>query len=111
MRHAGLLVMGDRLMVFWTQVGQRPERILLSTVDLRGDWYYWKASTASEIMRPEYVWEGADLPIEPSVRSAVNGPVNQLRDPCIFQEDGHTYLLYVVAGESGIAIAEMHFVF
>ncbi len=37
MRHAGLLVMGDRLMVFWTQVGYSPECILLSAVDLRGD--------------------------------------------------------------------------
>lgn len=109
MRHAGLLVMGDRLMVFWTQVGHRPERILLSTVDLHGDWSEWKASAPAEILRPEYAWEGADLPAEPSVRSAVNSPVNQLRDPAIFQEDGHTYLLYAVAGESGIAIAEMHF--
>jgi hypothetical protein len=33
--------------------------------------------------------------------------VNQLRDPAIFEEDGRTYLLYAVAGESGIAIAEL----
>ena len=111
MRHAGLLVMEDRLMVFWTQAGHSPERILLSIVDLRGDWSYWKASAAAEIIRPEYAWEGADLPIEPSVRGAVNSPVNQLRDPAVFQEDGHTYLLYATAGESGIAMAEVQFTF
>ena len=33
--------------------------------------------------------------------------VNQLRDPAIFEEDGRIYLLYSVAGESGIAIAEL----
>jgi hypothetical protein len=33
--------------------------------------------------------------------------VNQLRDPAIFQEDGRTYLLYAVAGEAGIGIAEL----
>jgi hypothetical protein len=32
--------------------------------------------------------------------------VRQLRDPAIHQEGGKTYLLYCVAGESGIAIAE-----
>jgi hypothetical protein len=34
-------------------------------------------------------------------------PVRQLRDPAIYQEDGRTYLLYSVAGEHGIAIAEL----
>jgi hypothetical protein len=34
----------------------------------------------------------------------------QLRDPAIFEDDdGRTYLLYSVAGESGIAIAELTF--
>lgn len=109
MRHAGLLVMEDRLLVFWTQVGHSPERILLSSIDLQKDWTYWKESPGKEIIRPEYDWEGAGLPVEPSVRSAVNCPVNQLRDPAIFEEDGRIYLLYAVAGESGIAMAEMHF--
>jgi len=30
-----------------------------------------------------------------------------LRDPAIFEEYGRIYLLYSVAGESGIAIAEL----
>lgn len=34
--------------------------------------------------------------------------VNQLRDPAIFEESGRIYLLYAVAGENGIAIAEVH---
>jgi hypothetical protein len=34
------------------------------------------------------------------------GHVNQPRDPAIFAEDGQIYLLYAVAGESGIAIAK-----
>jgi hypothetical protein len=33
--------------------------------------------------------------------------VNQLRDPAIFEEDGRVFLLYAVAGEAGIAIAEV----
>jgi hypothetical protein len=33
--------------------------------------------------------------------------VHQLRDPAVYEEDGRTYLLYSVAGESGIAMAEL----
>jgi hypothetical protein len=109
MRHAALLVMDDYLLVFWTQVGDAPERILLSTISMSGDWKAWKESPAVEIIRPEYPWEGAGRPVEPSVRSSINTPVNQLRDPAIFRENGRTFLLYVVAGESGIAIAELFF--
>ena len=43
------------------------------------------------------------------MRSVAYGHVNQLRDPAIYEEDGGVYLLYAVAGESGIAIAELHF--
>jgi acetylornithine/succinyldiaminopimelate/putrescine aminotransferase len=62
------------------------------------------------VLRPEHPWEGSDAPLAPSVRSVAYGKVNQLRDPAIFEEDGRTYLLYAVAGESGIAIAELTFV-
>ena len=42
-----------------------------------------------------------------SCRGTAYGRVNQPRDPAIFEEDGHVYLLYAVGGESGIAIAEV----
>ena len=107
MRHSAVMKRGGELWVFWTQVGEAPERILLSRIDLTGDWYGWKASTPTEILRPERSWEGANAPLLPSVRSTAYGQVNQLRDPAIFEENGRVYLLYAVAGESGIAIAEV----
>lgn len=107
MRHAALLKRGDTLFVFWTNVGDEPEHILVSTADLSGDWSRWAASEPVSVLLPEEDWEGADLPLEPSVRDAINKRVRQLRDPAIFEEDDHTYLLYSVAGESGIAIAEI----
>jgi len=110
MRHSALLKRGDELLVFWTQVGDAPERILASHIDLRGDWHSWRDDESIEVLRPEYSWEGADAPLEPSVRSVAYGRVNQLRDPAIFEEDGRIYLLYAVAGESGIAIAELRLV-
>jgi hypothetical protein len=109
MRHAALLKRDNTLHVFWTQVGHAPERILLSTIDLSGDWEGWRETDATEVLRPETDWEGADAPLEPSVRSVAYGHMNQLRDPAIYVEDDDVYLLYAVAGESGIAIARLHF--
>ena len=110
MRHLALLKRDDTLYVFWTQVGEAPERIKLSTIDLAGDWMTWKETPGVEVLRPEFDWEGADAPLEPSVRSTAYGHVNQLRDPAIFEDagSGRIFLLYAVAGESGIAIAEVH---
>ena len=50
---------------------------------------------------------GSEEALAPSIRGAIRVPVNQLRDPAIFEEDGRVFLLYAVAGESGIAIAEV----
>ena len=110
MRHAALLKRRDTLLVFWTEVGEVPERIKLSRIDLSGDWMTWQETPGVEVLRPELDWEGADAPLEPSVRSTAYGHVNQLRDPAIFEDaaSGHIFLLYAVAGESGIAIAEVH---
>lgn len=107
MRHAAVLRRGDDLLVFWTQVGDVPEQILLSRIDLAGDWSRWTDGAPVPVLRPERSWEGADAPLVPSVRSTAYGTVNQLRDPAIFEEAGRVYLLYAVAGESGIAIAEV----
>jgi len=109
MRHAALLVRDTTLSVFWTQVGDTPERIMLSTIDLRKDWVQWQESESIEVLRPERNWEGASAPLEPSIRSVAYGQVNQLRDPAIYSEGERVFLLYAVAGESGIAIAEVFF--
>jgi hypothetical protein len=107
MRHAALWKRGDQLLVFWTRVGDNPEHILLSTIDVSKDWSTWKASDPVSVLEPELAWEGADQPLEPSVRDAINVRVNQLRDPALFHDEGRTFLLYSVAGEAGIGLAEL----
>ena len=109
MRHSALLIRDDTMYVFWTQAGHSPERILLSTIKLDGDWMAWRESAAEEILRPEFAWEGATEVVEPSQRGYIDVPVNQLRDPAIFVDGTDVYLLYSVAGESGIAIARLDF--
>jgi hypothetical protein len=109
MRHAAVLKRDGALWVFWTQVGDAPECILLSRILLDGDWHSWRDEPPVEVMRPELLWEGATAPNLPSVRSTAYGVVNQLRDPAIYEESGVTYLLYAVGGESGIAVARLDF--
>jgi len=107
MRHTAVRVDGDRLSVYFTVVGDCPERIRLSTINLSNDWQDWVPTDPVDVLLPEHDWEGADCPLEPSSRGLVQGPVNQLRDPALFVDGSRTYLLYSVAGESGIAIAEL----
>ena len=109
MRHSAVIVRDNYLYVFWTRVGDAPESIMLSTIDLRPDWTKWQESEETIVLRPERDWEGANAPVEPSVRSTAYGYVNQLRDPTLYVEDGVVYMLYAVAGESGIALARVDF--
>ncbi|MFT4862357.1 MAG: hypothetical protein ACI95C_001578 [Pseudohongiellaceae bacterium] len=109
MRHSAVMVRDGQLLVFWTRVGDAPESIMLSTIELAGNWIDWQESETAVVLKPEFLWEGANSPIEPSVRSTAYGSVNQLRDPAVFSENGVVYLLYAVAGESGIALARVNF--
>lgn len=106
-RHTAVIVRDGVLHVFWTRVGDAPERIYASQIRLEGDWLDWRAGEPCEVLRPERDWEGAGLPLEPSWRSAITHPVNQLRDPCVFSDGERCVLLYAVQGERGIAIAEL----
>jgi hypothetical protein len=105
--HNGLLLDGDTLHVFHTRAGDAPERILVSEVALKGEWTEWRPSPPSEVLTPEEKWEGADLPIEAGRIGAVDKRIHALRDPAIHREDGRIYLVYAIAGESGLAIAEL----
>ena len=109
MRHAAVLHRESELYVFWSEVGDTPEHIKMTKIDITQDWLEWTLTDETAVLRPEYAWEGADAPLIPSVRSVAYGCVNQLRDPAIFVEDNKTYLLYAYGGESGIAIAEFSF--
>ncbi|OPZ86278.1 MAG: hypothetical protein BWY76_01027 [bacterium ADurb.Bin429] len=107
MRHSALRLDGDRLTVYYSNAHDCPERILRGVIELTPDWMTWRASAPEVALEPETDWEGADLPLEPSKRGWAPERVRQLRDPAIYRENGRTYLLYAVAGESGIAIAEI----
>lgn len=107
-RHVALLPHGpERLIMFYTRAGDAPESILATCFDLREDWLQWQPQGEVIVLAPEESWEGARLPVAPSASGSIDEPVCQLRDPAIFRDGGHVYLIYSVAGESGLAVAEL----
>lgn len=108
-RHVGLLKRGTRLHVFFTAIGDAPERVLMSTIDLAGDWTTWRATAPVDVLRPSASYECADLPIAPSEAGDIDTRVNQIRDPFVFDEQGRAFLFYATCGEQGIAAAELTF--
>ena len=107
MRHAAVHLEDSTLTVFYSNAYDCPECILWSQIILDRDWQHWEASPPQILISPGTPYEGCDCPIEASKRGAIHQPVHQLRDPCIFEDGDRTYLLYTVAGESGIAIGEL----
>ena len=106
-RHVALHRMGSTLFVYFTRIGDAPERILRSRIDLGHPEENWTAEQPELVLRPETSWEGAHLPLRQSKSGKSLAPENAVRDPAIFQDEGRLFLLYSVAGESGISIAEL----
>lgn len=107
MRHSALWRQADTLWVFYSNAGDRPEHILAAQIQLTANWHHWLPSSPISVVMPETLYEGSDLPLEPSARGAIHQRVRQLRDPAIFAEGERIYLLYSIAGENGLAIAEL----
>lgn len=106
-RHVALLHRGARLYVFFTAIGDAPERILMSTMDLQNDWSTWRASDPVDVLIPEARYECADLPLTPSAAGDIDVPARQIRDPFVFDDSGRLLLFYTTCGEQGIAVAEL----
>jgi hypothetical protein len=107
MRHAAVLKRGAEVWLFYSRIGDAPESVLAAPLPLRGRWTRWRPRDGVVILAPEQAWEGAGRPAEPSRPGPATTPRCELRDPAIYVEDDRTFLLYTVAGERGIAIAEL----
>jgi hypothetical protein len=105
-RHSAVYVKDSVLYLFYSRKSDAPERIMMATVPLVGNWKTWKASEPIEVLRPQMDYEGIHYPNAPSGKGGAI-KVRELRDPGIFEEDGQLYLLYSVAGEMGIGLAKL----
>lgn len=105
-RHSAVLLREATLYLFFTRKGDAPERIVMATVQLTKDWTQWKATEPVEVLKPDESYEGTEYEIRPSMMG-YGIKVQQLRYPCIFEDEGRVYLFYSFAGEMGIAMAEI----
>ncbi|MDC0276631.1 hypothetical protein OAL00_06835 [Verrucomicrobiales bacterium] len=106
-RHLAVLTHKEQLIIFYSRTGSKPERIQASVLKLSSDWKDWKASEPIEIIAPDHPFEGSELPLEKS-RAGTGRNVRELRDPCVFvDQGGQIYLYYSIKGESGIAGAKL----
>ncbi len=105
-RHVAVTLDGDGLTVYYSRIGDNPECIQVSQIRLTDDWHNWKPTPPRQVLTAEREYEGSKLPIEASRAGRARMPLHQLRDPAVYREGKRTYLLYSVAGESGIAMAE-----
>lgn len=104
-RHAGLLCRDDRLDLFYSRIGDEPECILHTIIDLSDDWSNWQIHPPRIVLKPEISWEGADLPLTLSRVGAADGRERALRDPFIIVDENKIYLFYSGAGENAIGVA------
>ncbi|MDB5257737.1 MAG: hypothetical protein JWM14_2432 [Chitinophagaceae bacterium] len=107
LRHPAVALKGDTLWVFYSRIGDTPERILLSYIPLTNDWNNWKPTAPVTIAEPQTKDEGVDQPLTKSSPGLYYGKVRELRDPAVFVENDKWYVLYSISGESGISIGEL----
>jgi hypothetical protein len=106
-RHVGLALRGRTLDVYFTAIGDAPERMMVASVELVGDWTTWRAGPATEVLRPEAAYECVHLPVAPSEGGDIAVPARQIRDPFLFEEDGRAHVFYAACGEQAIAAATL----
>jgi len=106
-RHVALLKAGNLLHVFFSAIGEAPESIMHTTIDLSGEWTTWKVGTITEVLTPQAPYECLNLPNVASEVGEIDHPARQLRDPAVFSEGGKVWLFYTFCGEQGVAGAEV----
>lgn len=107
-RHVAMSVSGDRLELFYSRIGDTPECILRTLIRLDDAVNRWEVLEGPDIaLAPRETWEGGKLPVITSRAGAADDPEHALRDPCLYTEDGRSWLLYSGAGEQAIGLAEL----
>jgi len=82
---------------------------MAATIDLSEPDDEWRADPhpPGTVCWPTREYEGGNLPLETSGNGLAREPTRALRDPAVLEDGGQTYLYYAVAGEHGIAGAEL----
>mmetsp|Transcript_15904 Transcript_15904/g.20375 ORF Transcript_15904/g.20375 Transcript_15904/m.20375 type:complete len:1265 (-) Transcript_15904:147-3941(-) len=126
MRHCFVVVSPDHdsLKVFYSRVGDSPEGIYVSTVDVSSDdWLNWKESGEPKaVYFPKDLWEGGKCQdtscnciVRSSDKTTKSGmskrkrlAARNVRDPCLLDFGGDTWMFYAGGGETGIGVTRLH---
>jgi hypothetical protein len=106
-RHVALFLHKKVLYVFFTRIGDSPEKILCGSINLSMPRKNWKVINIITVIKPETKYEGVHLQKKPSEAGTAAQEENALRDPFIFEDNNKLYMFYCVKGESGIALSEL----
>ena len=113
-RHTAVYVKGDILYIFYTIVGDTPESIYYCKLKIDEDINNWEVISNHNLAKPQFYFEGAGSRMIPSMFGSATARyglmnLNELRDPCVFEDNGNLYLLYTFNGEAGIAMGRLNY--
>ena len=106
-RHLCLVYKQKYLEIFYSKIGDKPERIFQSILHFSDNKYEWSISTTKEVLRPTKIFEGSNIKVKRSNSGAAIKNENDVRDPYILNDNNKYLLFYSVKGEKGIALAEL----
>jgi hypothetical protein len=108
-RHCSAIVKNDKLYIVYSLMGDTPEHIRLCTIQLHDDIDLWDTINDEALIIPLFKHEGINLPkvksVPGSATRAFNRPIQELRDPFIFECSDKLYIFYVTKGEREISYA------
>ena len=61
-RHVALLPRESYIEVFFSAIGDAPEKILHTTIPMTGDWNQWRATSYEEVLTPQAKYECPEMP-------------------------------------------------
>ena len=113
-RHTAVYVRDDYLFIFYTLVGDAPEQIYYCKLKLSENIEEWDVVSNHILTPPQFKFEGADSQLIPSNFGSATHRygqmnLNELRDPCVFEEGDDVYILYTFNGEAGIALGRLNY--
>jgi hypothetical protein len=104
-RHACIFKIYDKLFVLYSIVGDCPEHIYIcelvidKTIETKNE---------TSLIMPKLDYEHFNNVPKKSTYGMSHNAMCQLQDPYVYIENNIIYVLYVVAGEKGIAISILH---
>jgi len=106
-RHSQVVQYKDKMLCFFTRVGDSPERIFVAEMKFTSEEIIF--SQPMELLRPETDYEGIKIKAQPSRNGMAKTAQNAIRDPFVAKFGEQYFLYYATSGEKGIACALLNF--